>query len=110
MPCSKVPLFDDLVDAQQECLGDFKAERLRGGQIDDELEFGQLLYRDVGGFGSAQDLVDKLGGAPVKVEEVCFIGHQPCRFDVPLPHKHGRQTCRQGQSADTDSVCACKRV
>ena len=41
-PCS----LDHLVGAQQKRLGDFQTERLGGGQIDDEIEFGRLFTRD----------------------------------------------------------------
>jgi hypothetical protein len=39
--------FNQLVGAQQECLANFQAERLCGRQIDDEVELGRLLDRDV---------------------------------------------------------------
>ena len=32
-------------------------------EVDDEPERRRLLDRDIGGFGSAQDLVEQLGGA-----------------------------------------------
>jgi len=41
-------LFDHLVGAQQERLRDGQAERLGGGQVDDQFEFGRLLDRKVG--------------------------------------------------------------
>src|ERR1700674_3678301 len=75
-------LFYDLVDAQKERLGDGQAERLGGRQIDDEIEFGRLLDRDVGRLRPAQNLVDIVGGAPEQVREVWPIGHQTSRFDV----------------------------
>ena len=44
--------------------GIVEAERFGGLEIDDEIEFGRLLDRDVGRLRSAQNLVDKVGGAP----------------------------------------------
>jgi hypothetical protein len=56
--------LDHLVSAQQERLGDRDAERFRGRQIDDEIESGRLLDGDAGRFRPAQNLVNKIGGAP----------------------------------------------
>jgi len=61
------PLFNDLVRAQQERLRDCQPERLGGRQIDDEIEFGRLLDRDVARLRPAQNLVDIVGGAPIQV-------------------------------------------
>ena len=36
-----------------ECGGNFEAERLRGLEIDDQLEFGRLLDRQIGGLRAA---------------------------------------------------------
>jgi hypothetical protein len=43
------------------CVG-LKAERLRGLEVDDELELGRLFDRDVGRFCSTQDHINKFGG------------------------------------------------
>ena len=61
---SKTSLFDHLVGAQQERFGDSQAERLGGGEVDDEIEFSRLLDREVARLRPAQDLVDHVGGAP----------------------------------------------
>jgi hypothetical protein len=53
----------DCVGAQHELFGDRQAKRLGGLEFDDEPERRRLLDRDIGGFGSAQDLVEQLGGA-----------------------------------------------
>jgi hypothetical protein len=42
-------LLDDLVRSHQDGLRDRQAERLRGLEIDDELELGGLLDGQVGG-------------------------------------------------------------
>ena len=62
--------------------GTVEAERLGGVQVDDEIELGRLLDRDVGRLRPAQNLVDIVGGAPEQVREVWSIGHQTARFDV----------------------------
>jgi hypothetical protein len=50
-----------------------EVERLGGGQIDDEIELGRLLDRDIAGLRPAQYLVGKIGGAPERVREVYSI-------------------------------------
>src|SRR5256885_15940039 len=67
--------LDHLVGAQQERLRDRQAERLRGGQADDEIEFRRLLDREVTGLRSAQNLVDIVGGTPEHVRPIWSIGH-----------------------------------
>ena len=55
-PEQTAPLFDHLVGAQQERLRDRQAERLGGRKIDDKLESGRLLNRDIAGLRTAQIL------------------------------------------------------
>jgi hypothetical protein len=43
------PLFDHLVGAAYEGQWNGETERLRGLEIDDQLDFGGLLHRQVGG-------------------------------------------------------------
>ena len=61
------PLFDHLVGVCHERRRKFEAERLGGREIYDEIKLGRLLNRDVARFGTAQNLVDIVGGAPVQV-------------------------------------------
>ena len=44
-------LFDDLVGAGEDRWRDRQAERLRGFQVDDQLELNRLLHRQVGRLG-----------------------------------------------------------
>jgi hypothetical protein len=55
--------LDHLVGAQKEISTDRQSERSRCFEIDDELEFGGLLDRQVGGLRAFQNLVDVSGGA-----------------------------------------------
>jgi hypothetical protein len=48
-PQQNVPLFDHLLGAQQERFRDRKPERLGGLEIDDQLDFRDLLHRQVSG-------------------------------------------------------------
>jgi hypothetical protein len=57
------PLFDHLVGAREQRGGHVEAERLGGREINDEIEFGRLLNRDIAGLGAAQNLVDQFGSA-----------------------------------------------
>src|SRR5262245_18665437 len=58
------PLFDHLVGQHEEVVWHFDPERPRGGEIDDEMEFGRLLDWEIAGLGPAQNLVHILSGAP----------------------------------------------
>jgi hypothetical protein len=49
-------------------LGDFKAERLGGFEIDNKFKFRWLSYRQVGGLSALEDAVDMAGRAPVRVD------------------------------------------
>jgi hypothetical protein len=50
--------FDDLVGALQQRLRHREAERFGGLQIDDQFKYGRLLDRQIGGFGTVEDLSD----------------------------------------------------
>ena len=54
-----------------------KPERLGGLEIDDEIEFGRLLDRDVGGLRPAQNLIDQLGGAPKRSGKLAPYDSRP---------------------------------
>src|SRR5712692_896290 len=48
-------LLDDLIGASEDRLRHGQAERVGGLQVDDQLKLGQLLHRQVGGFGALED-------------------------------------------------------
>src|SRR5262249_57359889 len=50
-------LFDDLVRSPQHRLRDRQPESLRGLQIDDQLEFGGLFDRKIGGLVPREDVL-----------------------------------------------------
>jgi hypothetical protein len=59
--------FDDLIRAQQHRLRDREAERLRGLEVDHQLELRRLLDRKVGGLRAFEDLVDVLAARLTRV-------------------------------------------
>src|SRR5436305_15225109 len=60
-------LLDHLVGAGEQRRWHLDAERLRGREIDDEIELGRLLDRKLARLGTAQNLIDIIGGAPKQV-------------------------------------------
>src|SRR5215475_4386961 len=51
------PLFDHLIGPCEERRWNRQAECLGGLQVDDQLELGGLLHRQIGRFGALEDLV-----------------------------------------------------
>src|SRR5262245_44417543 len=47
--CGNARLLYDLIHLQQQRLGNLEPKRLRGLEIDDELELGGLFDREIGG-------------------------------------------------------------
>src|SRR5438876_10247555 len=84
--------LDHLVAASEQGRRNFQAEHLGSGQVDDEVELGRLLNRDVGWLRPAQNLVDIVGGAPEHVRPICSIRHQTACFDGFPDTVHRRQS------------------
>jgi hypothetical protein len=61
------PSLDHLVRPLQERLRNRQAERLRGLEVDDQLELRRLLDGQVGRLGALEDLVDVSGRAAEQV-------------------------------------------
>src|SRR2546421_12523691 len=64
---SRAGSLDHLVGAQEEISTDRQSERSRCFEIDDKLEFGGLLNRQVGRLRAFQNLVDISGGAQEQI-------------------------------------------
>src|SRR5207253_8206210 len=81
-----------------------------GRKIDDEIEFGRLLDRDIGRLRPAQNLVNQVAATPPQVREVWSVGHHAARFDVLPKAVHRRQSRVQRQGADASSIGDNERV
>src|SRR6266567_1831082 len=68
--------FDDLVGAHEDRLWDRQPERLRGLEIDDQLEGGRLLDRQVGGLGALEDLSRVNAGLAIDSRKAGSIADQ----------------------------------
>ena len=61
--------------------GTVEAERLGGLEVDDQLELGRRLHRQVGRLLALEDAVDVAGRAPVLVDKIRPIGDQAAGGD-----------------------------
>ena len=75
-------LFDHLVGAGEDQRRDREAERVRGLEIDDEIEPDRLLDRQVGGARSLQDAIDIARGTARYIAEARCVGQKTTAFDV----------------------------
>jgi hypothetical protein len=60
----KAASFDHLVSADKEQWRDSQAKRTRGLQIDDKVELGRKLDRQIAGFRAFEDLINEPRRAP----------------------------------------------
>src|SRR5262245_64734495 len=104
------PLLNHLVGAGDERGWHSEAERLGYRNIDDEIEFGRLLDRDVPWLHPAQYLVHKIAGAAEQVWIIWSIRHQTARFDE-LPYTCDRRQPRDiGQGEDANPITVQERI
>src|SRR5262245_17206453 len=68
-----------------------EAKRLGGLEVDNQVVLGWLLDWNVARLRSAQDPVNKIGGAPEQVRVARSIGHQTSRLDKLPNTVHRRQ-------------------
>src|SRR6202035_841173 len=74
------------------------AERFGGLQVENELEPGRLLHRQVGGLGTLEDVGGIDADLTKRVCEVGSVAHQPAGYDIITSRINRRNpvACRQG--------------
>src|SRR5262249_27391904 len=77
-PCG---LLNDLIRPPQQRLRNREPEGLRGREVDDQLELGGLLDRQVGGLGALEDLVHVGRGTSLHLGSIYTIGHEATWLD-----------------------------
>src|SRR5262245_48601337 len=102
--------IDHFIRTQQECFCNLQSERLGGCRIDDKVELGWLLDRQVCRLRTSQYFVDILGRAPKQIWEVRSVRHQSPCFDVLAEPKHCRQPRAKRQSDNAPPICGEQRI
>jgi hypothetical protein len=78
-PCER--LFDHLVGAAEECQRHTDAKRLRGLEVDAQLDLGGLLDRQVGRLFAFEDAGDITAGEAISVGEIGAVADQAAGHD-----------------------------
>src|SRR6266481_2756098 len=92
--------LDHLVRAREERLRNRQPQRLRGLEIDNQLELRRLLHGQVARLGTAQDFVDVGSGAPELVRQARPIGHEKAGLRERSPDRNARQAVLYEQLGD----------
>jgi len=69
-------LVDDVVGEREQFRGHHEAKRFSGPQIDDQLQFWRELYRQVGRFGTPENLNDISGRTTKAFSQVDPVAYQ----------------------------------
>src|SRR6266849_417065 len=103
-------LLDDLVRSHQNGLRDGYTERLRGLEVDDQLELGGLFYREIAGLGPLENLVDQDGAARPQIRCVRSIAHQAADRSQFGRFEHARYSFLSDEVHDLLSVLKCQSI
>ena len=82
---------NNLVRLEEQRRGNREAKRLRGLEIDNQLELYRLLDGQVSRFGSFQDLIHVGGSALEHIGETRSIRHQTASLDKLACTEHRRE-------------------
>src|SRR6516225_38477 len=96
--------LDYLVGGGDELLRHLEPERMRGFEVDDKLEFGRLLDRQVTGPFTLEDAIDIGRRLPVCLEHLNPVGHQAAACDEVAERIDGRQAVPGGKRDDRSTV------
>src|SRR3974390_2239535 len=66
-------LFNNLISARKERRRHSEAERLSGLEVDDQLEFGPALHRQVGWLLTLEDAIDVASSLSERIDRVCPV-------------------------------------
>src|SRR2546428_5660500 len=105
-PCPCAPLLDHLIRLEKEGRGDGEAECFGGLEVNDQLELGGLLHRQLGGAGTFQNLVHVGGGLPVHPRSARPLGHEASPPYPLSPRVHHGQPVRGGEGRHDPSTPA----
>jgi len=81
-------------------LWDGKAERLRGLEVDDQLEGRGLLHGKVPRLRALEDLVHEDGGAPEEIREVGAVSDESTSLGILLRSARTGQAVCEGEIGD----------
>src|SRR5436305_7159268 len=88
--------FDHLVGAREQVRRNFKTEHPRGLRVDDQLELGGLLDRQVGGLGALENAADIHALLPVHIHDIGSVAYEPADLaDVARAGCHRQRLARR---------------
>src|SRR3989442_8932764 len=97
--------LNNLIGTHEHGLWNRHAERLRGLEIDDELEPRRLLDGEIARLGALEDLDDITGGLSIDFRLVRGIADEPACFDLPPEGIHARQLMLRGEVGNLCALC-----
>ena len=93
-------LFDHIICNREQRVWHGETERLGGLEIDDALELGRLLHRQVGWIGAAQDTVDIRSRAIIEISGINSVRQQTALKDEIAQSINRRQAMASRQRDD----------
>src|SRR5262245_2090193 len=101
--------FDQVIGTREQYARQCEAERLSGGDVNDQFKLHRLFDGHIGGLCSAEDFVDQLTSAAPDARPVRPIRPQAPRFDIQSVKVDRRQLCPQCQGIDLNSIRVVER-